>query len=161
MPLFVHKQGQGCGAITPRKEEHPRPSRGKQGKGGAQAKGEKEGVDSEVILLSTPPFLLGRWWGQTVARRERGCRQRDHLTVYTPFLAGALVGQRVAATERRQRGGGSPVEVEAEATCRLPAVGAQLPQTIGIGGKQGTSHNKAPSCNAGGVRDGVRRVDRR
>jgi hypothetical protein len=57
------------GAQTPCPKEGgqstPCPAHGKQG--GAKmgpAVGEKGGVDSKVILLSTPPFLLGHWWGR-------------------------------------------------------------------------------------------------
>jgi hypothetical protein len=63
-----------------------------------QCPSKKGGVDSEITLPSTPPFfrsMLPSPLPPSCPRccplphqpqQERGCRQQDHLAVYTPFL---------------------------------------------------------------------------
>jgi hypothetical protein len=64
-PLFAQRWGGTNPCAKEGGQSTPCPAHGEQG--GAKmgpAVGEKGGVDSEVILLSTPPFLLGHWWGR-------------------------------------------------------------------------------------------------
>ncbi|KAN0130420.1 hypothetical protein V8E53_011821 [Lactarius tabidus] len=105
-----------------------------------RGEGEKGGIDSEVISLSKPPFVRatggagggggGEWERRGGRRREGGCRQRGDLAVYDPFLAGALVGQRVAATERRREEAAAK-----EKWRRRRCAGCQ--QSVSGGGKRG------------------------
>jgi hypothetical protein len=98
-------------------------------------------------------------------RREGGCRQRGDLAVYDPFLAGALVGQRVAATERRReeaaakekwrrrRRAGCQQSVH---SCRKQCGNCEPTASTRAGqrGREtgGTSRDNGPCRDAGGVR---------